>query len=98
MYKKVGVIGCGPVGTLASLMLSHYKIDYATFDKFSEPRSHPSAHWLTANSKCIFSQLGQLNEKIDLSQESWENFRYYRYCESLFGYQMSEVNHFTPSI
>lgn len=62
MRRKVAIIGCGPVGMFGSLLLEHLGISYAAFEKYVSPRSHPSAHWLSANSKAIMSQIPGLNE------------------------------------
>ena len=59
--KKIALVGCGPVGLLGSLLMEHYNIDYIAVDKLSTPRTHPSAHYISANSKCILQQIPSLN-------------------------------------
>lgn len=61
LKKKIAIIGCGPVGMLGSLILEHLGMDYVVLEKYTSPRSHPSAHWLSANSKAILSQIPNLN-------------------------------------
>ncbi len=68
LKTKVAVIGSGPVGLLASLLLEHYKIPYQIFEKYPSFRAHPSAHWVTARSKQILSQIPGLVEKLDSIQ------------------------------
>lgn len=53
---------------------------------------------MSARSKQILSQINGLAEKIDEEQENFENFRYYRYCESVGGNEFGKSNHFEPSI
>lgn len=95
---KVAVIGSGPVGLLASLLLEHYKIPFRTFEKCQSFRAHPSAHWISARSKQILSQIPGLTQKIDSIQENWNYFTHYRYVEKIGGYELGAMNHFTPSI
>lgn len=66
--RKIAIVGCGPVGMLGSLLCEHLGLDYVALEKYPSPRSHPSAHWLSANSKAILSQIPQLAEEIDSSQ------------------------------
>lgn len=61
LRKKVAIVGLGPVGILGSLLLENLGIEYAAFEKYPSPRSHPSAHWLSANSKVIMRQISGLN-------------------------------------
>ena len=60
LKTKVAVIGAGPIGLFSSLLLQHFNIDHINFEKFDQPRSHPSAHWISARSKQIFSQVPNL--------------------------------------
>jgi 2-polyprenyl-6-methoxyphenol hydroxylase-like FAD-dependent oxidoreductase len=57
---KVAVVGGGPVGIFASLLLQHFNIEHVTFEKFDKPRSHPSAHWVSGRSKQLLSQIPNL--------------------------------------
>jgi 2-polyprenyl-6-methoxyphenol hydroxylase-like FAD-dependent oxidoreductase len=68
LKRKVAIIGCGPVGMLGTLLLEHFGLDFITIEKFPSTRSHPSAHWLSANSKAILSQIPNLNLDIDAHQ------------------------------
>jgi 2-polyprenyl-6-methoxyphenol hydroxylase-like FAD-dependent oxidoreductase len=60
LRTKVAVVGGGPIGLFSSLLLQHFNIDHITFEKFDHPRSHPSAHWVSARSKKILSQVPNL--------------------------------------
>ena len=42
--------------------------------------------------------MDSLCERIDAEQETFEHFKYYRYCESVGGREMGKSNHFLPSI
>ena len=57
LSRTVAVVGCGPVGMFASHLLSHFNIDYQTFERFGSPRAHPSAHWVSSSSKLLLSQI-----------------------------------------
>ena len=48
-------------------------------------RAHPSAHWISARSKRILSQIPNLSQTMDEAQESFEDFRHYRYVEAVCG-------------
>lgn len=61
LRRKVAIVGCGPVGMLGSLILENLGIEYVALEKYTSPRSHPSAHWLSANSKAIMRQIPGLN-------------------------------------
>lgn len=76
---QVAVVGGGPVGLLGSLLLEKFGIDYVCYEKLNEPRSHPSAHWVSAKSKLILSQINGLCNHLDLQQEDWNHFLHYRY-------------------
>lgn len=58
--KKIAVVGCGPVGMFGSLLLEQFGMDYVTFEKFPSARAHPSAHWISANSKVLLHQIPKL--------------------------------------
>jgi len=68
MITKVAVVGAGPVGLLGCLLLESFNVDYACFEKADRLRSHPSAHWVSARSKQILSQIRGLPERIDAAQ------------------------------
>ena len=57
LRADVIVIGCGPVGLLASLLMEKFGINYLAVEKSSSLRQHPSAHWINMRSKEIFSEI-----------------------------------------
>lgn len=57
LTSKVAIVGGGPVGLLGCLLLEKFKIDYLCLEKSEKLRSHPSAHWVSAKSKQIMSQI-----------------------------------------
>ena len=96
--KKIALIGGGPVGMFGSLLLEHFGLDYVCLEKLSTPRSHPSAHYISANSKVLLHQIPSLTQKMDALQENWNDFRYYRYVEGIGGRELGKTDHFSPTI
>ena len=68
IQKKIALIGCGPVGMFGTLLLSHFNLDYVSLEKFPSLRTHPSAHYISPNTKAILHQIPGLTEKMDAMQ------------------------------
>lgn len=64
LRADVIVVGCGPVGLLASLLMSKLGINHIAVERSSTLRQHPSAHWINMRSKEILSEIHGLVEKV----------------------------------
>ena len=98
LQTKVAIVGAGPVGLLASLLLQQHSVDFVCLEKMSTLRAHPSAHWISARSKRILSQIPHLTQTMDVAQEPFQQFRHYRYVEAVGGQQFGATDHFAPSV
>jgi 2-polyprenyl-6-methoxyphenol hydroxylase-like FAD-dependent oxidoreductase len=48
--NKVVVVGAGPVGLVASLLLSNYHVPHVLVEQLVEPDTHPQAHFINCRS------------------------------------------------
>ena len=65
IQKKIALIGCGPVGMFGTLLLSHLKLDHLSLERLPSPRTHPSAHYISPNTKALLHQIPTLTERMD---------------------------------
>ena len=98
LKANVIVVGAGPVGLLACLLMDKFKIDYLAVERSTSLRQHPSAHWINMRSKEIFSEIPGLVKNVEALQEDWRYFAHYRYVERVLGKSLGSDNHFAPSI
>ena len=100
LETKIVIVGCGPVGMFGTLLLEHYGIDFIAVEKHPSVRTHPSAHWINASTKALFRQIPDLVEQLECLQqpEEWDQYRYFRYVETLFGQELGVADHFLPSV
>jgi 2-polyprenyl-6-methoxyphenol hydroxylase-like FAD-dependent oxidoreductase len=64
--NKVIVVGAGPVGLTASLLLSKYYVPHALVGQLAEPDDHPQAHFINCRSVEILRELDPLTFEPDL--------------------------------
>jgi 2-polyprenyl-6-methoxyphenol hydroxylase-like FAD-dependent oxidoreductase len=79
----VAVIGAGPVGLTASLLLSQYGVSHIIIEERSEPTDHPQAHFIGTRSMEVFREVGGLDRSIRDAGTPLEEWRHYVYCTSL---------------
>lgn len=48
--NQVVVVGAGPVGLVASLLLSNYHVPHVLVEQLAEPDTHPQAHFINCRS------------------------------------------------
>jgi 2-polyprenyl-6-methoxyphenol hydroxylase-like FAD-dependent oxidoreductase len=53
----VAIVGAGPVGLTASLLLSRFHVHHLVIEKQLEPTDHPQAHFISCRSMEIFREL-----------------------------------------
>jgi 2-polyprenyl-6-methoxyphenol hydroxylase-like FAD-dependent oxidoreductase len=56
----VTIVGAGPVGLTASLLLSRFHVHHWVIEQLLEPTDHPQAHFIGCGSMEIFRELNDL--------------------------------------
>jgi 2-polyprenyl-6-methoxyphenol hydroxylase-like FAD-dependent oxidoreductase len=64
--NKVIVVDAGPVGLIASLLLSKYYVPHVLVEQLAEPDDHPQAHFINCRSMEILRELDPLTFEPDL--------------------------------
>ena len=59
--NEVIVVGAGPVGLVASLLLSKYHVPHMLVEQLVEPDNHPQAHFINCRSMEILRELNSLD-------------------------------------
>ena len=62
--NKVIVVGAGPVGLVASLLLSKYHVAHVLVEQLAEPDGHPQAHFINCRSMEILRELNALDQIV----------------------------------
>ncbi len=57
------IIGAGPVGLTASLLLSRFRVHHLVIEQRLEPTGHPQAHFISCRSMEVFRELNGLERK-----------------------------------
>ncbi len=86
----VVVVGAGPVGATAALLLAEYGLECTVVEARREPQSHPAAHVLSTRSMEIWREIGLEREIRRLSAPMHE-LRSILYCTSLAGPELGRV-------
>ena len=81
--EKVVIVGAGPVGLVASLLLSKYRIRHLLVEQMSEPDNHPQAHFINRRSMEILRELGGLDRLIRTKSAPANEWRRFVYCTGL---------------
>ena len=84
------VIGAGPVGATAALLLASYGIDCTVVDTRHEPKRHPAAHVLSTRSMEIWREIGLERDIRGLSAPMHE-LRCIAYCTDFAGPELGRV-------
>jgi thioredoxin reductase len=99
---KIAIVGCGPVGLFGSLLFQQFGLDFVTVEKLSSSwmNNAPNFHWINASTKVLLKQIPGLTEEMNKYQQEQklEYYRYYRYVETLFGYQLGITDNFVPNV
>jgi hypothetical protein len=81
--SEVIVVGAGPVGLVASLLLSKYLVTHMLVEQLAEPDNHPQAHFINCRSMEILRELNGLDQIIHSESASPEEWRRFVYCTVL---------------
>jgi 2-polyprenyl-6-methoxyphenol hydroxylase-like FAD-dependent oxidoreductase len=84
------VVGAGPVGATAALLLAGYGLECTVVEARREPQSHPAAHVLSTRSMEIWREIGVERDIRRLSAPMYE-LRCIAYCTSLAGPELGRV-------
>jgi 2-polyprenyl-6-methoxyphenol hydroxylase-like FAD-dependent oxidoreductase len=77
------IIGAGPVGLTASLLLSRYKVPHLLVEQRRKPMDHPQAHYISIRSMEIFREFDGLEQKIRAESAPLDEWRRYIYCKNI---------------
>ena len=84
------VVGAGPVGATAALLLASYGIDCTVVEARREPQRHPAAHVLSTRSMEIWREIGLERDIRGLSAPMHE-LRCIAYCTTFAGPELGRV-------
>ena len=84
------VVGAGPVGATAALLLADYGLTCAVVEARRAPQSHPAAHVLSTRSMEIWREIG-LERDIRRLSAPMHELRSVLYCTSLAGPELGRV-------
>jgi 2-polyprenyl-6-methoxyphenol hydroxylase-like FAD-dependent oxidoreductase len=88
--NDVIVVGAGPVGATAALLLADYGLKCTVVEARREPQSHPAAHVLSTRSMEIWREIG-LERDIRRLSAPMHELRNVLYCTSLVGPELGRV-------
>lgn len=93
--SRVVIVGAGPVGATAALLLAEYGIDTIVLERRTHPSEHPAAHVLSARTLEIFRELGLEHDVRRLSSRVYE-LRDAIYATTLSGPDLGRVTIYDP--
>ncbi len=84
------VVGAGPVGATAALLLADYGLTCTVVEVRRDPQSHPAAHVLSTRSMEIWREIG-LEREIRRLSAPMRELRTILYCTTLAGPELGRV-------
>jgi hypothetical protein len=93
--NKVVIIGAGPVGLVASLLLNQYRVPHVLVEQLPKPDKHSQAHFLNCRSMEILRELDMLNQAVYTLSAPVEEWRRFVYCTGLAN--LPTVDHVQPA-
>lgn len=84
------VVGAGPVGATAALLLAEYGLKSIVVEARRQPQSHPAAHVLSTRAMEIWREIG-LERDIRRLSAPLHELRSILYCTSLVGPELGRV-------
>ncbi len=86
----VVIVGAGPVGATAALLLADYGVQCLVVEARHSPQSHPAAHVLSTRSLEIWRQVGLDHDILDMSAPP-ADMQTIPYCTTLAGRELGQV-------
>jgi 2-polyprenyl-6-methoxyphenol hydroxylase-like FAD-dependent oxidoreductase len=84
------VVGAGPVGATAALLLARQGLEVTIIDQRSEPIAHPAAHVISTRTLEIFREIG-IEALVHADAADLEDLRFIVYATSLTGPELGRV-------
>jgi len=88
--SRVLIVGAGPAGATAALLLAEHGIDTLVIEQRVAPSTHPAAHVLSTRTLEIFRELGLEHDVRRLSSRIYE-LRDIIYATSLTGPELGRI-------
>ncbi len=93
--SRVLIVGAGPAGATAALLLAEHGIDTLVVERRIAPSPHPAAHVLSTRTSEVFRELGLEHEVRRLSSRIYE-LRDGIYATSLTGPELGRITIYDP--
>ena len=93
--SRVLIVGAGPAGATAALLLAEHGIDTLVVERRVTPSTHPAAHVLSTRTLEIFRELGLEHDVRRLSSRIYE-LRDIVYATSLTGPELGRITLYDP--
>ena len=93
--SRVLIVGAGPAGATAALLLAEHGIDTFVVERRVAPPTHPAAHMLSTRTLEIFRELGLEHDVRRLSSRIYE-LRNIVYATSLTGPELGRITLYDP--
>ncbi len=93
--SRVLIVGAGPAGATAALLLAEHGIDTLVIERRVGPSTHPAAHVLSTRTLEIFRELGLEHDVRRLSSRIYE-LRDIIYATSLTGPELGRITFHDP--
>ncbi|MEI6251844.1 MAG: FAD-dependent monooxygenase [Mycobacteriaceae bacterium] len=93
--SRVVVVGAGPAGATAALLLAEHGIDTLVIERRMAPSPHPAAHVLSTRTLEVFRELGLEHDVRRLSSRIYE-LRDGIYATSLSGPELGRLTIYDP--
>ena len=93
--SRVVIVGAGPAGATAALLLAQHGIDTLVVERRVAPSTHPAAHVLSTRTLEIFRELGLEHDVRRLSSRLYE-LRNIIYATSLTGPELGRITIYDP--
>ena len=93
--SRVLIVGAGPAGATAALLLAEHGIDSFVVERRTAPPTHPAAHMLSTRTLEIFRELGLEHDVRRLSSRIYE-LRNIIYATTLTGPELGRITLYDP--